>query len=153
MVKIEVVPATEEHARNIAPRMRQADKDEVLASSGREPLEALLYSIKHSDEAFTGMADGVPEIMFGVGTINLLYQVGAPWLLGTDAVQTHYRPFLKSSMLWKSHLMSRYNELHNMVDDRNKVSKRWLKWLGFEIGPAIDIGNGLHFREFWMRKE
>jgi hypothetical protein len=39
-----------------------------------------------------------------------------------------------------------------MVDDRNKVSKRWLQWLGFKLGPAIDIGNGLHFREFWMRK-
>lgn len=152
MVEIRIIPATKDHAHDLAPRMRKADRDEVMAGSGQLPLQALLFSMEQSDEAWTAFIDGRVEVMFGVGTINMLYGIGAPWLLGSDAIKTHYRAFLRQSLLWKSHLNSQYSELHNMVDDRNKVSKRWLQWLGFKLGPAIDIGNGLHFREFWMRK-
>lgn len=153
MVKIEVVKALPEHALSIAPRMREADANEVMAGSGHKPLEALLYSLDHSDWAMTGMADGVPEVMFGVGTINILNRIGAPWLLGTDAVQRHYRPFLRASLMWKSQMLSQYVELCNMVDDRNEVSKRWLQWLGFELSKPVDIGGGVKFRQFSLRAE
>ncbi|MCV6545692.1 MAG: hypothetical protein OIF56_00140 [Cohaesibacter sp.] len=151
MVKIDIVPATKDHAKAIAPYMRQADRDEVMAGSGHLPLEALLFSLNQSDQAWTGRVDGVPAVMFGVGTINLLYRIGAPWLLGTEAVERHSLVFLRHSMLWKSHLLSLYDELHNVVDDRNDVSKRWLVWLGFELGEPFDLGNGICFRSFWMR--
>lgn len=153
MVKVDIVPASKEHIPFIAQNMRQADRDEVMAASGRSPKEALLYSLAHSDMAWTGLTDDEPAVMFGAGTINMLYRIGAPWLLGTDQVKTHYRIFLRSSVLWKSHLLSQYNELHNMVDDRNEVSKRWLVWLGFELGKPFDIGGGIKFREFRMRSD
>lgn len=153
MVRIDVIPALPDHALSIAPRMRKADAREVMASSGHRPLEALMHSLDHSDWAMTGMADGVPEVMFGVCTLNLLNRIGAPWLLGTDAVQRHYRPFLRASVLWKSQMMSEYVELHNMVDDRNEISKRWLRWLGFSLAEPVDIGGGHTFRPFSLRAE
>lgn len=84
--------------------------------------------------------NGQPEIMFGVGDVNVLARVGAPWLLGTDAVVEHYVGFLRGSISWRRQLSTRYRLLINAVDDRNEVSKRWLEWLGFKLGDPIPLG-------------
>jgi len=97
------------------------------------------------------MMNGRPELMFGVGDINVLTRVGAPWLLGTDAVVEHYVGFLRGSRDWQRQLSTRYRVLMNAVDDRNEVSKRWLLWLGFTLGEPIPLGvEGRMFRVFRM---
>ncbi len=99
------------------------------------------------------MIDGVPEVMFGVGDINVLTRTGAPWLLGTDAVTTHYVAFLRRSVDWREQLLQRYRVLMNAVDDRNTASKRWLKWLGFTLSEPISMGKrGGKFRVFELRR-
>jgi hypothetical protein len=133
--------------------MRQADRDEIAAASGRSPGAALAFSLRKSSLAYTAMIDGVPEVMFGVGDINVLTRVGAPWLLGTDAVTTHYVAFLRLSKGWAQQLLARYRVLMNAVDDRNVVSKRWLQWLGFTLGEPAPLGEQrLPFRVFELRR-
>lgn len=128
--------------------MRQADRDEVLASSGKTPFEALVFSLRKSSFAYTALVDGRPEVMFGCGDINVLAEMGAPWLLGTDAVDANYVAFLRMSKKWKRELLGRYQVLRNVVDDRNVVSKRWLSWLGFKLGDPLALKNGHIFRLF-----
>ena len=128
--------------------MRQADSDEVLASSGKTPFEALVFSLRKSSFAYTALVDGRPEVMFGCGDINVLAEMGAPWLLGTDAVDANYVAFLRMSKKWKRELLGRYQVLRNVVDDRNVVSKRWLSWLGFRLGDPFALKNGHIFRLF-----
>jgi hypothetical protein len=150
--EIEVVPARAAHIRSVARRMRQADRDEVFAASGRSPARALAFSLRKSTAAWTGMVDGRPEVMFGVGDINVLASVGAPWLLGTDAVERNRVAFLRISVEWRAQLLRRYSTLRNVVDERNHVSIRWLRWLGFTLSEPMEV-NGFTFRLFEMRAD
>lgn len=150
---IALVPAEPDHIEAIAERMRQADIDEVLASSGRSPADALEYSLAKSAIAMTALVDDRPEVMFGVGDLNILTQTGAPWLLGTEAVTEHWVVFLRASLSWRNQLLARYQVLTNVVDDRNTVSKRWLRWLGFRLSDPFPIGRGgAMFRLFELRR-
>lgn len=149
-IEIRIVPARAAHIRTIARRMRKADADEVLASSGRSPAAAMIYSLRKSSHAWTAMIDGRPEVMFGVGDLNVLAGVGAPWLLGTEAVERHYVAFLRKSVSFRDQLLRRYPVMRNLVDDRNKASKRWLAWLGAVFSDPIEI-NGYPFRLFELR--
>lgn len=148
---IRVVPARLRHVAPIAARMRPADRDEVFAASGKSPADALVYSLRKSSVAWTAMVDGRPELMFGVGDVNVLAGVGAPWLLGTDAVEQHYRVFLRGSRRWLEQLLLRYAVLRNFVDDRNATSIRWLRWLGFELSDPVVLRDH-EFRLFQMRR-
>lgn len=150
---VEVVPADVSHIASIAARMRDADVREVMAVSGRTPREALEISLRNTSLAWTGLINGRPEVMFGVGDLNILTSTAAPWLLGTVAVETNYRQFLRRSLDWRDQLLRRYDVLKNVVDDRNEVSKRWLRWMGFELSDPIALGvNGEMFRLFELRR-
>ncbi|WP_183736332.1 hypothetical protein [Rhizobium sp. BK275] len=147
--EIAITPARPGHIREIAARMRTADREEVFAASGRSPLSALSFSYRHSSLAWTALFDGRPEVMWGVGDINILTGIGAPWLLGTDAVEENFRAFLRISRDWPAQLLSRYRLIRNFVDARNMVSLRWLEWLGFRLFEPVEI-NGHPFHLFEM---
>lgn len=147
--EIAIVPARPGHIGEIARRMRRADREEVFAASGRSPISALSFSYRHSSLTWTALFDGRPEVMWGVGDINILIGIGAPWLLGTDAVEENFRAFLRISRDWPAQLLSRYRLLRNVVDARNTVSLRWLEWLGFRLFEPVEI-NGHPFRLFEM---
>lgn len=150
---IELVASTVDHIAPIANRMRRADVDEIYASSRRLPKEALEFSLRKSSLAMTALVNGQPEVMFGVGDLSVLSQVGAPWLLGTDAVTERYIAFLRGSVSWREQLLLRYQVLRNAVDDRNTASKRWLRWLGFSLSEPMPLGvDGEMFRLFEMRR-
>jgi hypothetical protein len=147
-----IIPATRDHIADIAPRMRAADTAEVWAAARRTPGEALTLSLDHATSASTVMVGGRAEMMFGVGALNLMAGIGAPWLLGTDAMLRHQRWFLAASEAEIARMLETYAVLHNLVDDRNTMSKRWLGWLGFTLHPPRPLGvDGALFCPFEMR--
>lgn len=133
----------------IAPRMRQQDVDELWASSRSTPVEALVMSLECSDFTFTGVINGRPECMFGLSIVSHVTGHGSPWFLGTDEILNHRRDFLRASVQWRDMFLARASDLRNCVDDRNEVSKRWLRWLGFELTDPVPMGyDGAMFRMF-----
>lgn len=146
-----VVPARAIHIRRIARLMRAADQDEVRAL-GRTPFGAMALSLRKSKRAWTIIADGRPIAMFGVGDVNILAGVGSPWMLGTDDLPRHATIFLRNCAYWVGQLLEGYTVLRNCVDDRNTLSIRWLKWLGFTIGEPVAF-KGQLFRMFEMRAD
>lgn len=150
---VTIVPAGMDHIASIAARMREADRVEVWASSRSTPHQSLMISLQNSRWAMTALVDGQPEVMWGVADLNILTGTGAPWLLGTDAVEVNYRLFLRHSLQWKEKLSEQYQVLMNFVHDENEVSKRWLKWLGFTLSEPFELGrDGELFRMFEMRR-
>ena len=152
-MRLEVIPAGMDHVASVAARMRQADRDEVMASSGSTPHEALMISLSKSTEAWTAILDGRPEVMFGVVSTSVLGGTGIAWLLGTDTAVESPALFLRQTLRWRQKLFGRYDVLRNFVDDRNEVSKRWLGWMGAIFSDPAPIGvNGEMFRLFELRR-
>jgi len=152
MVETKVVRATLDHAIDLAPRMRLADRREIWASGKSGPHRALIRSMRRTRLSWCGMADGVPVCLFGVMPAACLGSVGVPWLLGSDDLPRHATAFLRGSREYVNAIRSDFDLLTNFVDSRNALSIRWLRWLGFDILPAEPYGAfRLPFHRFEMR--
>lgn len=149
-VDIEIVPALAAHCQSIGERLRLSDEVEVWRAGRVGPVEALRRSMNQST-AFTVLIDGQPEIMYGVGDLDVLAGVGGVWLLGTDAITCNWRWFLRATAEGLPSLFTRHTVLRNAVDRDNLPSLRWLKWLGATFLMEIDV-HGHPFILFEMRK-
>ena len=150
---VDVVPATLDHVAAMAPRMRQADRDEVWASAMLTPEQALSMSVRTSMRSWAGIIDGEVVCIFGVGAPSMLSDVGIPWMLGTDSLERYQRTFLRRCRRYVAEMLDGYRVLVNFVDERNTVSQRWLAWLGFTLQDPEPHGPlGLPFRRFYMTR-
>lgn len=141
-----VVNATEEHARLLAPKMADPDKHECWAQAHMEPLEALLFSVKHSIIGRTALVDAEPSIMFGVMADSPLAMKGFPWLLARDLSPYHSYLFLRNYEPFLAEMLALFPKLEAEVDARHERALRWMKWAGFEIKEPIPRGpDGLLF--------
>jgi hypothetical protein len=134
-----VRPADLRDAFVLAPRLRKEDVAEVQAH-GITPLDAITHGVK-AGGAWVGCAGGMPIGIYGLapGADPL---VGHPWMLATDDLVTHQKWFLRHCRAGVAEMQSRYPVLVNVVDARNAVHIRWLRWCGFtfinlhkEFGP------------------
>lgn len=131
--------ATEEDIAYVAPRMRQADKDEVWASGGYEPEEALRLSYRASRPCFAGVNDkNEPSALFGAAPLS--DNVGAVWLLGTNSIDTSPISFLRWSKKFFPYVMEPYDMVCNLVHAENAVHIKWLRWLGFSFLRKVKHG-------------
>lgn len=150
--KGEVVPAEWAHVDELAETMRQADVDEIWASSYSTPQSALSCAMRSSLQVWTGLIDGQVACMFGVVPQSMMGGTGFAWMLGSDLVERHQKLFLRRCRENVRMMAEQFDYLHNYVDDRNVKAIRWLKWLGFEMGDPEPFGVlGLPFRHFEMR--
>jgi hypothetical protein len=123
--------------------MRQQDQDEVMASGGYTPLEALTVSIAVSDEAWCALEDGVPFVMWGVTDVDL--GRGIVWLLGSEYILKIKKRFWIESFKYVRELHTRFSILANHVDARNSISRSWLERLGFvPVGAPVHFGDQNH---------
>ena len=141
-----VIPATAEHCHLMAPHLREIDIDEIWSMCAMKPLDALLYSVQDSKEAWTVLKPDtdIPVMMFGLGSaFNILDRKRSVWLLGTEQVQTVKRDFIMESGKYLA-TMAAGETVYNYVLQGNHQSLRWLKMLGFSIMEAKPFG--------WLQK-
>ena len=108
--------ATRADAISLAPRLRESDKQEMMAAYGIEPQAALIESLEVSDDDMCWVAKlgEVPVVMFGANKIAP--NAGGIWMLASDEVYSNKRDFMRHC--W-NHLMlmhTRYSYLTNFVD-------------------------------------
>ena len=150
---IEIVPATVDHAADLAPGLRALDLAEIEAASGREPGEVLLESLDRALEASVALLDGRPIAIWGLGTHSLMLGPGVPWMVGSDDLASVGTVFLRESRRQVASMLGRYDTLTNFVDARNEPSIRYLRWLGFAFDEAAPWGHaGLPFHRFHMER-
>jgi hypothetical protein len=131
--------ATPDDLEYVIKNLRADDIQEIEASHGRAAYHILRESV-HSEDSLVGKVDGTPICAFGVEPRSLLAGGGVPWMVSTDDILKNKVAFLKHSRLWVDSMLEKYGYLENYVDDRNTVSKRWLKWLGFEFDKPKPYG-------------
>ena len=147
-----LLPARDADARELAPVLREEDRAEVLALLGpvhpvEGPSDSLLQSLASAREAWTARdARGRIICMTGVSRMSLIGSTGVPWLLGSDLVTAYRRVFLVESRRMVAHWLTLFEVLQNVVDARYAAAIRWMRWLGFEIGPPFPLTHGLFCR-------
>lgn len=136
-----VRPAKLEDSLELAPKIRKGDRQEIMASNGATPLEALvipftqknakIYSIIGTkSEGVIGMFGSVPSKEKGYGVV---------WLLSSEDLFKHVKQFIKECPKWVAEMSKDYEYVYNFVDERNWKSLKWLQFLGFE--PKRKIGD------------
>lgn len=153
-VKVEIVPATDSHALDLAQRLRLDDLREIWAAGRVTPHRALLRALRVKGEAWAGLADGRIVCMFGVTDAggSTLARQGVPWLLGSTDLPDHATAFLRRNGAFIARSRREYRLLFNYVDCRNVNAIRWLRWLGFAImSPEPHGPFGLPFCRFELR--
>ena len=141
---IRLLPATMDHAAELASNLRQTDRDEVRASGGYTPLQATTGSVAASREAWAIYVDGRLAALYGVANSSVP-GIGVPWLLGAEGFPHGIAKRLvaqtRSTILeWKARY--KYARLLNWISERNGASLRWLKASGFRV-----VGEPVAFRE------
>ena len=134
-------PATVEAAKEVASNLRPEDRREVEEGHGLDPMERLVWAAQNLSCVYFTVPNGKTAGMAGVepdGTI---------WMLCTPAIHEYPITFAREA---KRYVDSRQEKiLHNIVDERNIVHLKLLKFLGFRILGEISHGpNNLTFIKF-----
>lgn len=121
--------ATLEDCTELAPKMREQDKQEVWDSHNLLPLEALQKSLEASTECYS-IIDDHDRV---VGMFGLAYQgtAGVPWLLASDGLRKIAKQFIRHNREIVEGWLDRTPLLINYVSAENTTAINWLKWLGF----------------------
>lgn len=138
---------TQDDIIRIGENMRAADVAEVWAAGRRGPCEALYRSMRASNECVTIDIEDEPIAMMGVAKRSLLSDEGYIWLLGTNGVAKHYRKLAPTIPPTLAAMGKHCKVLRNYVHERNTLSIRWLRRMGFtldEPAPYGAIGDSFH---------
>jgi hypothetical protein len=146
MEKFEIVPAGRVYANQLAPHLRAGDKMEIYRASGMDPLEALLESVKLSDDdmCWAATLNRLPVAMFGANDVtpdDEAYEgvtIGGIWMLASPAIYTNKLDFMRKCKKYLAIMHERYEFLTNFVDADNIPSLMWLPRLGFRPVQEID---------------
>ncbi|MFN3558942.1 MAG: hypothetical protein ACK4UQ_06605 [Brevundimonas sp.] len=142
---------------DLANDLRSEDLDEIAASSGEDPLTALIASVFASETGFIILHDDKPVCVFGAQPVaGMEADAGIAWMLGSPTMDkpSVARAILRQTADYVARLHARFPLLWNWVDARNTKSRAWLRWAGFSIISA-DPSHGLESRLFYQfaRKE
>ena len=134
-------PATIEAALQVASNLLPDDRREVEEGHGLNPMEQLPLAVHRGSCVWFEVPNGKTAGMAGVGPD------GEVWLLCTPAILEYPITFAREA---KRFIQSREEPLlWNIVDKRNTVHLKLLKFLGFKFLREISHGpKQLSFIEF-----
>ena len=134
-------PATVEAAIEVASNLLPEDRREVEEGHGLDPIKELTNAAQSGSCVWFEVPNGKTAGMAGVGP------GGTVWMLCTPAIHEYPITFAREA---KRFIESREEPLlWNIVDDRNIIHKKLLRFLGFKFLRKISHGpNQLSFIEF-----
>lgn len=146
-----VEPGHVSHIHSIAESAREADREELWASSFSTVDEVLHRGLAHSTHCWT-VVDEEPVAMIGVVPVSLVGGKGVPWMVATHLAEEKPTAFARACLKVMEEITAEYPYLVNFVDDRNMLAIRFLEWLGFLMGEPEPHGVlNMPFRKFEIR--
>jgi hypothetical protein len=137
---IRVVPTTIDHLVVIADDVRDVDAYELKLFTGMKPLEALCLIFDTSQKKWTILHGDRPAVFFGCNVTNVLFKTASPFMIATNYAAGRPRLFAKVSREAQKAFEGHF--LINYVLASNASAIKWLKWLGFTLGP-LESYNGI----------
>ena len=134
-------PITLEAALHVASHLRPDDRREVEEGHGVDATEILTLAALEGSCIYFTVPNGKTAGMAGVE------ERGSIWMLCTPVIEQYPHTFAREA----KRFIERREEklLWNIVDKRNKVHLKLLKFLGFKFLREINYGpNNLPFIEF-----
>jgi len=134
-------PITYEAALEVATNLRSDDRREVVEGHGLNPMILLPLAAEEGSAVYFTVPDGKTAGLAGVG------DDGTIWMLCTPEIERYPITFAREA---KRFVDSREEPLlWNIVDCRNTVHLKLLKFLGFKFLRKVTHGpNNLQFIEF-----
>lgn len=147
---VEVRDCTLDDLRIIAENLRDQDAVEMSFLSKEHIVDAVVESYESSKLSLGIFIDGKPAGVFGLGEVTP--EIGAPWMLGTELLVKHSRPWLQAAPTMCNTFLAQYPTLINMIHKKNTRSIKWLKKLGFTFLPD-DIPGYPEFTYFMRTRQ
>lgn len=122
-------------AISLAPRLRDADRNECRAFLGLEPEVVLPLSVSQGDYNWAAIdPDGICQGLFGLDPVAGNPHLGIVWMVTSDEMITkHRRELVRMAPTRLARLHTIRPLLGNHIDARNTTHIRWLKRLGFSF--------------------
>jgi len=136
-----VHPITEEAAFEVASNLRPDDRREIEEGWGLDPIESLVSAARRGSGVWFEVPNGKTAGLAGVDKGGII------WMICTTAIHEYPITFAREA---KRFVESRTEPLlWNIVDKRNTVHLKLLKFLGFKFLREVKHGpNQLSFIEF-----
>lgn len=140
---------TENDIRILVDNIREVDRKEIYHSTGMDPLEPILHSLRSSRICVSAWAGGHLLCVFGVAPYK---DAGAPWMIGTTHLPRVRRTLLSYPQAFISVWKQDFPKLENYVWSKNDTHVRWLKRLGFVFTGKTIVSRGEIFLHFEMKE-
>jgi hypothetical protein len=138
--KIDLVNAEQEHIDYLKGKLRTSDVSFAVKYSGGDVNSLLQTRFDGSILSWVVLLDDVPFICFGVESYSKLNVTGFTWMVATDVIYDNRLSVARGSIKVLQALKSKFDKLVGLVDENDKISLAWHKWLGFKIQDKKIIG-------------
>ena len=157
MINVELYDNDRHYLKLLNMKLREADREELLASTGLTQVDGLTTSVEKSNiVCYTYLYNDKLIALSGASQLpGFAPNFAVVWAMGTDEVLEYWS---EVEPLFTKHVNAVLDEpgitsIGNVIDLRNKAHIRWIKKLGFTLsGIIIELG-GYDFETFYKRKE
>ena len=129
----------------LAPNLRSEDKREVN-TLGKTSEQALLSGYLFG-RVCRSIINNYGQVVGMYGVVPADSKTGLVWMLGSDKLKKIKIPFLKESRTEVEGMNTLFPHLWNIIDSRNEMHLKWIKWCGFKIIGERMVNN-VKFYEF-----
>lgn len=145
-----VVPAKPSHMAQLQPRLREADRLEIIGM-GSTVEDAFRTTWRQSLLTRTVLVDGRVAAVGGVGG-SPLGPVGQPWMLTTALFERIPVFMVKEGRRQVETWLAIFPRLESIVDARYGRACGFLEAIGFQLEEPVMIPAGVAVRRFWRER-
>ncbi|GCE65704.1 hypothetical protein OMCYN_01650 [cyanobiont of Ornithocercus magnificus] len=129
----EITTATAADALYLAKNLLPADRDELVAGYGVDPVVVLPKAIASSAGSYWCL-----QIGYRAAAIAAIENDGLIWMLSSVIASDH--PVILARQAKRFLADRRPSKLWNWADLRNRAHLRLISWLGFHFGQVVPFG-------------
>lgn len=120
--------AREEDIDQVVPYL-SPDELSRFHLAGLSPRVALQRTL--GGQTYCGLVQGQVACMFGIRFSENIGEFPTLWLIKTPVLAGNNVKFLRENRRFIRWAVSKFGPLESCVAEGNKVSRKWLEWLGF----------------------